>query len=416
MTPVIQLISCKSHVSLVSKLHKGFFVDTEVPTDVRLVMTMNCKWIMVLTLVGASAWLGCNSKPSHSEVDAVGNTFLKWPNPQAIPVCWVQSDSTFANIQKEIEQGVVSDFGRAGLKFTGWKHCTPNDLRSAVIRIELRTAVREDRGYIAGCSVMGPDRFGFNGSCFSTVEGATMWINYDLRDRMATAIHEFGHAIGLHHEHERKDRTGSGCGIVEPRRSNLVEGNGVKFLTQYDPKSIMDYCSGASRLSDLDVEGIRKFYNTSVETAPNPEQPEEPTAPTQPTTPTRPTLPPTPKAECSDGFGNKYGHGAKAEFDGRTQTCNNGRWDAGDVVKPKDRPNSCVGVNGTVYEHGTLTSYKNHYYTCDNGNWRHDGPIVPLTQNKSCLGVDNRTYAHGILTLYRGQFFRCVNGLWFSGL
>jgi hypothetical protein len=68
-------------------------------------------------------------------------------------------------------------------------------------------------------------------------------------------VHEFGHALGFHHEWQRPDWTLSRCG------DGVVNGNTLG--TQPDPGSIMQYCVAAGTtglLTPWDIIGMQKVY------------------------------------------------------------------------------------------------------------------------------------------------------------
>jgi hypothetical protein len=69
------------------------------------------------------------------------------------------------------------------------------------------------------------------------------------------AIHEFGHALGLGHEHNRQD-----CQCRETCQGT----NGDYNVTPCDPNSVMNYCNpnwnNYGQLSDYDKQGIAFLY------------------------------------------------------------------------------------------------------------------------------------------------------------
>lgn len=67
-----------------------------------------------------------------------------------------------------------------------------------------------------------------------------------------TMIHEFGHSLGLPHEHNHPDET---CGQPNDNARPIAP------LTEYDPDSVMNYCKSDGRfLTALDQLGIEMLY------------------------------------------------------------------------------------------------------------------------------------------------------------
>ncbi len=99
---------------------------------------------------------------------------------------------------------------------------------------------------------------------------------YDTRS--GVVLHEMGHAIGLHHEHQRSDRD-TWVSLVDPADENdrnyvITVRNASTYNTPFDYASIMMYETGLNRndgkriqtrnywgLSTLDVIGIARMYN-----------------------------------------------------------------------------------------------------------------------------------------------------------
>jgi len=68
-------------------------------------------------------------------------------------------------------------------------------------------------------------------------------------------LHEFGHALGLRHEHARDDDTCNATAeVLDP------EGYDGEPLWAYDAGSVMSYCTGGNRLSVGDIRTLNTLY------------------------------------------------------------------------------------------------------------------------------------------------------------
>jgi hypothetical protein len=216
--------------------------------------------------------LACK-KPRAPESNSVygfaaeGSNYL-WPNATA-EVCWEkmaseQEDKKWAPRRKKIEQLVTSEMQKAGFTLKGWGFC---HTESRGIRVK---PITELIGPASG-RVQGIGR-----TIDGVVDGVKFLIEYNDKQKTSsgckdeeicvflTALHEFGHAIGLLHEHSRPD---SPCS-----RDVTIYGDGGLSIGQFDPLSIMNYCASdvsnqiekEARLSQGDLEAIKNLYGKKM--------------------------------------------------------------------------------------------------------------------------------------------------------
>jgi hypothetical protein len=175
-----------------------------------------------------------------------------------IPVCWENGSVATATEQAWVRDRVMVTWDAASaISFTGWGNCTV--FTNSGIRIRIQDA--------------GPRTLGLGRNLNNVVNG--MLLNFTFSAWGAScaspairqsciesiAIHEFGHALGIAHEHNRPDTDRSLC-------TDAPQGtNGDVIIGAWDGSSIMNYCFGSSynnALSATDRATINSMYPRSL--------------------------------------------------------------------------------------------------------------------------------------------------------
>ena len=165
----------------------------------------------ILALASIVILQACSGHPQGSDLSGyISLPDDRWSmNP--IPVCFEQIEG-YSKDKETVRNAVNKEFAKAGIKFSNWKGCGQNDegIRIRFVKEATISHTADFGSRING--TFGGMILALNPECSHTFTGSHCQANY--------ALHEFGHALGMHHEMNRRSK--NSCGKQGVSNSNMA--------------------------------------------------------------------------------------------------------------------------------------------------------------------------------------------------
>ena len=207
--------------------------------------------LSILLILFLSA-VSFNIKAGSADLPSVGDAKSFWKKTN-ISVCW-ENPGGYDSKRKLVQNAIANSWEKhSNLKFTYWKQCEDYSKGIRILISDDWPRVQEFGKHLNGMK---------NGVILNFTFEKGFQCNRGTDNCIKNiAIHEFGHAIGFHHEQNSSQTNRDSECYREHFQGDIPN---EQILSPWDLDSVMNYCnpkwSGDGTLSKYDIKGLQTIY------------------------------------------------------------------------------------------------------------------------------------------------------------